>query len=291
MKRRHFVGYAALFLTGCAAVGTTSERSPSSLTLPATLRLAVTDVKGLEGLEEDYEAMRIAMAEALQTNVEFFPVENYTTAAIALKQGELELALAGPSEYVVITSRTNAIPVVAITRPNYRSVIAVPANSSVTTVADLKGKTIAMSDIGSTSGHLGPTKLLLEAGLDPQTDITFQMLGDEGSVEAIKQGDVDAWGGSATDYQDFLQSAANKFPILLEGPALPSDVFIASSSIDPAVVEAIRERMLANQQVLVEAIAQNLSKYEGSQLTLAKDEDYDPIRDVYQAIGQGDFVQ
>ncbi|MBD2156857.1 PhnD/SsuA/transferrin family substrate-binding protein [Leptolyngbya sp. FACHB-16] len=290
MKRRHFLWYSALVFTGCTAATTTSKQSPSQ-PLPTKLRFAVTDVKGLEKLQAEYESLRVALAMALETEVEFFPVENYTTAAIGLKQGTVELALAGPSEYVVITSRTNAVPVVGITRPNYRSIIATSASSLIKTVVDLKGKTIAMSDIGSTSGHLGPTKLLIDAGIDPQTDIQVQMLGDEGSVEALKQGKVDAWGGSAVDYKDFLESTTNTFPVLIEGSPLPNDIFIASSSLDAAVIHVMRERMLVNQQQLVEAIAQHHTKYKGSQLTLAKDEDYDLVRDVYLAVGQGDFVQ
>ncbi len=290
MKRRNFLWYSSLFLTGCATASTLPNQASSTRELPATLRFAVTDVSGLEELEEEYGDLRAALVEALQTEVEFFPVENYTAAAIALKQGKLELALAGPSEYVIITSRTNAIPIVAVTRPTYHSIIAVPAGSPIKTGADLKGKVIAMSDIGSTSGHLGPTKLLIDAGLDPQTEVEIRMLGDEGSVESVKQGEADAWGGSAVDYQDFLKDADNSFPILMEGPPLPSDVFIASSSVDPALIDVIRERLLANEELLVDAIAQKLSKYRGSQLVLAKDEDYDPIRDVYGAIGQGDFV-
>lgn len=290
MKRRNFLWYSTLFLTGCAAGGTLSERSPSTPQIPATLRFAITDVKGLEELQADYDDLRVALADALESEVEFFPVENYTAATVALKQGEVDLALAGPSEYVVITSRTNAAPVVAITRLDYHSVIAVPQGSVVKSVADLRGKAIAMSDIGSTSGHLGPTKILIDAGLDPKTDVEIQMLGDDGSVAAMKQGTVDAWGGSGTDYRDFLQDPENSFPILIEGPPLPSDVFIMSSSLDPALVDVMRERLLASQASVAESLAIHHSKYEGSQLIPATDEAYNSIRDVYRAIGQGDFV-
>lgn len=290
MKRRMFLRYSALFLAGCTTAHTTSRPSPQGQ-VTTKLRFAVTDVKGLKELQNDYETLRVSLGKALQTEVEFFPVDNYTAATVALKQGQVDFALAGPSEYIVITSRTNAVPVVAITRPEYHSLIAVPAGSPIKTVKDLKGKAIALSDIGSTSGHLGPTKLLLEAGLNPQTDVDLHMLGDRGSVDAIKTGKVTAWGGSATDYKTFLQAAEQPFSVLVQGPPLPSDVFIASSSVDPARIEQLRERMLANQALLVEAIAQHQSKYQGSQLVLAKDEDYDPIREVYQAIGQGEFIQ
>lgn len=289
MKRRKILWYSALFLaSSMVACGRPAE--PPVAELP-TIQLAITDVNGLDGLEADYEEFRLALAAALDAEVEFFPVENYTSATVALKQGDVDLALAGPSEYVVINSRTNAVPVVAVTRPNYRSVIAVPANSDVASVADLKGTAIALSDIGSTSGHLGPTYILIEAGLDPKTDVTAQMLGDDGSAAALKAGEVQAWGGSATDYADLIDDGSGAFKVLVEGELLPSDVLIASSSLDPATVELIKERLLAHEDEITTAIATHESKYVGSTLKPALDEDYDSIRTVYQAIGQGEFVQ
>ncbi|HEY9736281.1 MAG TPA: phosphate/phosphite/phosphonate ABC transporter substrate-binding protein [Trichocoleus sp.] len=289
MKRRNFLWCSALFMSS-TVIACSRPTAPPAAEIPA-LKLAITDISGAEELEEKYEAFRAALAAALGTEVTFFPVENYTAATVALKRGDVDLALAGPSEYVVIKSRTNAVPIVAVTRPNYHSMIVVPASSPLSSVADLKGKTIAMSDIGSTSGHLGPTSLLLNAGLDPKTDVTVQMLGDEGSVEAIKTGKVDAWGGSAVDYADLLKDDAGSFVVLVEGPPLPSDVIIASSNLDPAAIELIRERLLAQEGAIVSEIATHVSKYVGSTMQPALDADYDPIRTVYQAIGQGEFVQ
>ena len=255
------------------------------------MRLAITDVSGLEDLEQNYNEFRVAVADALDTEVEFVPVENYTAATVALKQGDIDLALAGPSEYVVINSRTNAIPVIAVTRPNYHSVLAIPADSDISNVLDLKGQIIAMSDIGSTSGHLGPTFLLMNAGIDPKTDLTVEMLGDDGSAEALKAGEVQAWGGSATDYEDLLQDDGGTFQVLVEGAPLPSDIILASSSVDPALVDTIRDRLLQQEEALVSALATHETKYSGSTLKPALDEDYDSIRAVYEALGQGEFVQ
>lgn len=289
MKRRNFLWFSAL-LASSTVLACSRPTAPPAVEIPA-LRLAITDISGMEELETDFEEFRAALAAALGTEITFFAVENYTAATVALKRGDIDLALAGPSEYVVIKSRTNAVPIVAVTRPNYHSMIVVPAGSPLSSIADLKGKTIAMSDVGSTSGHLGPTSLLLNAGLDPKTDLTVQMLGDDGSVEAIKTGRVDAWGGSAVDYADMLKDEAGSFVTLVEGPPLPSDVIIASSSLDPATVEVIRERLLAHEDTIVAAIATHVSKYVGSTMQPALDADYDPIRAVYQAIGQGEFVQ
>lgn len=289
MKRRTVLTYLALCLAS-ATVACSRPAKPPVAELP-TIQLAITDVSGLDGLETDYEEFRLAVADALGTEVEFYPVENSAEATVALKQGEIDLALAGPSEYVVISARTNAVPVIAVTRPNYRSVIAVPANSDIASVADLKGKAIALSDIGSTSGHVGPTYILIEGGLDPKADITTEMLGDDGSAAALKAGEVEAWGGSATDFADLVDDGTGAFKVLVEGNLLPSDLLIASSSVDPATVELIQERLLAHERELTTAIAAHESKYVGSTLQPATDADYDPIRAVYQAIGQGEFVQ
>ncbi len=290
MQRRNFLAYLLLFLGGCSAAQSTSGRS-STLTGPETIQFAVTDIQGLENLEENYGSFRDALAQATGKKIQFFPVESYTAAAIALRQGDVDLALTGPAEYVLIRARTNAQPVIAITRPNYHSVIVVPAGSGIQNVSDLRGKTLALSSIGSTSGHLGPTKLLMEAGLDPRRDLTLAMLGEEG-ISALQAGRVDAWGGSAVDYQTFLAPKASQFSTIAQGPPLPSDVFVAASGLELSWVEALRDRMVAAQTPLIAALVQGeeTQKYQGSQLVAANDTDYNMIRDVYEAIGQGNFV-
>lgn len=289
MRRRQFLGFFGLFLAGCtgARVSQTTANPP----LPAVIRFSVTDEIGLEPLEAKFSELRLALAAALETDVEFVAVEDQTAAAVLIQSGEIDLALAGPAEYVMIRTRTNAVPVVGITRPDYRSLLATKAGSSIASVTDLKGKTIALSDIGSTSGHLGPVAMIITAGLNPQTDVTLQMLGDEGSVAAMQQGTVDAWGGSATDYQDLIDGDPAAFPLIEQGPLLPNDMLMASSRLRPEWVTLIKERLLAHEDALIEAIALHHAKYIDSTLTTIEDADYDPIRDAYRAIGQGEFLQ
>jgi len=294
MKRRNFIGYTLLFITSCSAT-TNNNKNSQIANKPEILRFAVTDVVEEGKLERDYEAFRAALEEVLVTKVEFFPVESFAMAAAALQLNQVDLLLAGPSEYVVINARTNAIPLIGVTRPNYRSVIAVPAGSSIKSAAQLQGKTLALSDIGSTSGHLGPTKLLMEAGLDPKSDLKILMLGDDGSLENFKQGKVDAWGGSAVDYQYLLETegvSENKFPIVAKTDLLPSDVIIVSNKLDSTLVQEYKNLIVNSQDKLIAALAKGEStkKYKGSKLVAANDADYDLIRDVYKAIGEGDLI-
>ena len=295
MKRRNFLWYSLLFTAGCTAVADKQNSSYSTIAgrRPEKLRFAVTDLKGLEEVQREYGAFRIALEEVLETKIEFFPVENYIAAAPALQSNQVDLVLAGPSEYVILNARAKAIPVVAIQRPNYRSMIAVRADRGIKSLADLKGKTIAMGDVGATSSHLGPTKILMDAGLDPKSDFKIIMLGKK-STEALKNGDVDAWAGAPHRYEKLLQTkgvSKSDFPLIATGPFLPNDVFIANSKLAPGFVEKIRELMLQHQEKLIESfLPADNNKYKGSKLVLVNDADYNMVREVYKAIGQDDFI-
>lgn len=280
-------------MLGCAGAPLTQAPPAEStpVDLPNPLRLTVTDELGTEALQRDYGPLQGALAQALGVTVELVPVDDQVSGVLLLKEGRVDLALVGPSEYVVIRARTNAVPVIGVTRPNYRSVLAVQANSAIESVADLRGKTLALSDVGSTSGHLGPIQMITAAGLDPQGDVTVRMLGDEGSMGALTANTVDAWGGSLTDYQAMVADNSEGFRVLQEGPPLPSDVFVANSQTSPEVVAALREQMLAEGAALTTAIAAREEKYRGSTFINTQDSDYDSIRNAYRAIGQGAFIE
>lgn len=297
MKRRNFVGYFLLFLGGCAVASSNpNERaSKSAGTRPEKLRFAVTDAKGMEDLQQHYEPFRQALEQVLETPVEFFPVDNFTAAGSALHLDRVDLVLAGPSEYVIIHARTNAVPVVELTRPGYSSAIVVRADSGITSLRQLKGKTIAMREIGSTSGHLGSTKMLMDAGLNPQSDFKTVMLGKEG-FKALKNGEVDAWCSSTFSYERTLKSegvSKQEFPAIAIGPPLPNDIFIASSKLDIAFIEEMRSRLLQNQDRITSALlaTNNLdSRFQNASIVPANDENFNMIREAYKATGQGDLT-
>ncbi len=78
------------------------------------------------------------------------------------------------------------------TRPNLRTVIAVRQDSGIQSVADLQGKTLEIGKLGSTSSHIAPVKILLDAGLDPQSDVKLIRSKDY-KIQRLKNGEVDAW--------------------------------------------------------------------------------------------------
>lgn len=295
-KKTIFVLSLVLSLVFLAAgCSSPAQNSANVDRMPDTIKLAVTDIQGLEELQRDFGLFREELEKALGTKVEFFPVSDRTAAVAALQTGQVDLVFTGPAEYVVIKTKTGANPVISITRPDYHSLIVVHADSPYQTVADLKGKKIAMSDVGSTSGHLGPSKILVDEGLKPGTDIEVLTLGDN-FLPAFNNRDTDALGCNATDLELLMKEQGVKkedLRILKEGPALPNDVFVLNKKYSSEVINTIRDKMQANGSALVEAILKSnsgdTSKFTGSEFVAADDKQYDYVRGMYEAIGVKDF--
>ncbi|MBP0005032.1 MAG: PhnD/SsuA/transferrin family substrate-binding protein [Cyanobacteria bacterium SBC] len=295
MKRRNFLWYSLLLITGCTtATSKFNDNNPTSAR-PEKLRFAVTDAKGLKDLERDYEPFRAVLEEILDIEVEFFPVENYFAATPAMLSGQLDLVWSGASEYLVLSARAKAVPIVGITRPEYYTVIAVRADSGIESVADLKGKTIDVRKEGSTASHLGAIELLMNAGLDPKVDIKT-IASKDYSLNPLKTGEADAWSRTSYRYEQALEqegASEREYPLIARGKPLPSDVLVVSDRLDSKFVEELRSRLLENQDKLTQAIlsvATLAFRFQGTQLVPASDTDYDTIREVYRAIGQDDYL-
>ena len=127
-----------------------------------------------------------ALTPALQTNlgcpVKLIVTSNYTAEVEAMRAKKLDVGEFGPLGYIFAHKLSNAQPVAVFGtmqhKPvTYTAAIWVPAGSAIKTIADLKGKTIALADPASTSGNLLPRYALLKAGLNPNKDVKIEYAG------------------------------------------------------------------------------------------------------------------
>lgn len=294
LNRRAFLGYSFLFLGGCTVAQTPNAISTSQINRPSRLRFAVTDISGTDELEQDFGPFRQALETALGLPVEFFPVENFLDAVPALLANELDFAMAGPSEYLLLKARANAVPIVGVTRPDYSSVVVTRVDSDVATLTDLKDKKIAMWSEGATAGHIIPTKMLLDAGLQQDAYETL-MLGNDG-VTAMLGGKVDAWITSRTRYKKIIikeLGREDEVKIVAESELLPPDIFVASPNLGDEFLNELRTKLTENKEMLIPALYESGAnqKYKESDLILVNDSDYQTLRDSYYAIGQGSAIE
>lgn len=284
----------AAVAAGCGGSGEGDTATTGGEERPK-LRLAVTDLQGLEQLQREFGALQEALEDVAGVDIELFAVNDRVAAAAALQSDRVDLVFTGPAEYVVMKARTQATPVVAIKRQGYRVCFWTQDDSPIRTLQDLRGKKIAMSDIGSTSGHLGPSQMLAQAGLDPQEDVEIVFAGD--AVQpALERGDVAAVAVGCQDYEGYLESEEERaeFPVFERGPELPPDVIVANDDVPPEVIQQVREGFQANWPALREAMleGEDNAKYRDAELiAVPTDDTYDPVRQMYRAIGVDDFTE
>lgn len=263
-----------------------------------SVRFAVTDIVGLEELHAEYGAFQKVLGAASGLDIKFFPVSNRTAAVEALQSRKIDLVLTGPAEYIIFRARTNAYPIIGFSRPDYFAALVTMADSGITGVKDLKRKKVAFGDIGSTSKHLAPMQLLRDAGLDPLKDIQAQHVATNVGWEALKRGDVGAFGMTYSNFlvlrdkEKPLEPAA--FRVIARGPDLPNDPLLAGAHVDKKIVETVRQAFLNRSQELIKAIVtgKDTQKYKGMKfLTRIEDRDYDYIRAMYATIGHTQYAQ
>ncbi|MGH8932712.1 MAG: PhnD/SsuA/transferrin family substrate-binding protein [Egibacteraceae bacterium] len=292
MGRQWRTLWLAVLMLTVATVATVACTGTATASEARVVRLAVTDLQGLEELQREFGAFKTQIEQVTGFAVEFFPVPNRVAATAALETDQVDLVFTGPAEYVVMRARTEVQPVVAVRRPGYHSCIYTSAGSGITTLDQLAGQKIGMSDVGSTSGHLGPSQMLLDAGIDPLSDLQVLTLGDAVHA-ALERGDIAAVGVGCHDFQEYTGGDRDAFPILAEGPPLPPDVVIARPDLDPEVVERIRTGFEENWPALLRAMleGQDNQKYSDAELVIPTDSDYDVVRSMYEAIGVDDFTE
>lgn len=253
---------------------------------PRVLRVADTGIEGMEALASTFGPFARELEKLAGVKVEFFPVSDRTAAITALQFGQLDLVLAGPSEYIIMRSRLRLAPqpVVGLERPRYHTAFVVKADSPVRTLADLRGKSIAMKDPGSTTGHIIPYVMLKQAGMDPDRDVTVRLL-DGARLEALINGDVDALASGVRDFDKLVERfGPDRFRIIAESAPVPADLFVARGDLSPEFVAKLSGLMLEHADTLLPLLLSggNADRYEsGVKLAPVVDSDYAVIREGY----------
>jgi phosphonate transport system substrate-binding protein len=259
--------------------------------------MAVTDIEGLEMLQREFGAFKKLLSEKLGSEIDFYPVPNRTAAVEAVKSKNVDFVLTGPAEYVVFKKLTDAQPIIGFSRPDYFCSMVVLADSGINSVKDLKGKKIAIGGVGSTSKHLAPMQILADNGLDPLNDVKIIHTSVDLGWQALKRGDVSAWGMTTDKFLKLrgkdkdMQPGA--FKVIARGPDLPNDVLLAAKHVDRQTIEKIKMVFTKFSDDLVQTILQgeDNKKYTGMQfLPMVKDKDYDYVRSMYRTIGYPKFA-
>jgi phosphonate transport system substrate-binding protein len=277
-------------------IGTAMAVATANASFAETWSIAVTDVEGLERLQAEWGPFKAALEAATGETFDFFPVSSRTAAAEALRGETVDFVITGPAEYIVINTLTQATPLIGFGRPDYRCAIIVRADAGIDSMADLKGKTVAFGDIGSTSNMLCPMQLMADYGVDPVSEIDKVHTASNIAHEALKGGDVAAIG---INEGSWINSARSKdtsvpygfFKVLARSGDLPNDMLLAGAHVPAEVQAKIRDAIIINKAEIITAITthEENDKYVGMDLVTIEDASYDLVRSMYTTAGYPQF--
>lgn len=167
------------------------------------------------------ECFRAYVEEALGVPVRLFTPADYNGVIQGLIGGTLDLAWLGASAYaaVWINDPEAVSPVLVKTNLDgsymYYSIGIARADSGITSLADMEGKSFAFADPNSTSGYLVPLVEIPEEGYSMEEGEYFSRVafsgGHEQTIIAVVNGDFDAgvvWADGQGEWEDGFNSGA-----------------------------------------------------------------------------------
>lgn len=240
-----------------------------------------------------YRPLAEHLAKQLGRPVKLYTVDTWEGLAKSLAAGETDIALMGPWGYVLANHVASAQAVASILydgKPEYFAIMVTHPKSGIKSIADLKGKTFAFGDKGSTSGYLIPYYHFQKNGIDPDSYFSRVINTKHQAIEMqVTRGDLDA----GADYN------RNRDAMISEGLIKAADSVVFWTS-DPLPNDAVAVRaelakdaaFVARLRAALDAVGPELKRnpnllpprYTGF---VAKDNSYyRPIRDAGLATGK-----
>lgn len=209
----------------------------SEATARQTLKIGIAEGKGRQTAADSFAPFLKQMNASPQYAFEMVVFEDGEKQYEALRDGKVDLAFLGPAPYVKAHSEFKAEPVVA-EAGDLRSLLVVPKNSKIRSVADLRGKTLALGYEGSTTTHLLPMLLLSKHHLKKEDLGRITFVGDQTKkiVDAILDGSSMAGGISETLYAAYK----NELRVLDTSEPLPGALMVAHPKVGAKVVKDLR---------------------------------------------------
>jgi phosphonate transport system substrate-binding protein len=240
-----------------------------------------------------YRPLAEHLAQRLGRAVELRTVDTWEGLAKSLANGETDLALMGPWGYVLANHAAGAQAIATTLydgKPEYFAIMVTHPDSGIKTPADLKGRTFAFGDKGSTSGYLIPLHYFMKQGIEPEKYFSKVLYTKHQAIETqVTAGQLDAGADYNRNRNAMIEQgliSADKSRVIWQSDPLPNDAFAVSENIakDRVLVAKLQAALLEVGDLLKTQTTLLPNHYTGF---VVKDNGYyKPIRDAGLATGQ-----
>jgi len=230
--------------------------------------------------QADREPLQAYLTKAMGRPVNVAAPDLYSETLAHLADGSYDFACLGALMYIRSHAWYGVIPLVRRTSDlHLHSVFITGTDSSIHSLADLKGKQFAFGDIDGTSTHLIPYRELMQAGINPETDLKLRYSGSNPATAAlVETGVVDAGVLDETIFNSLISDGklnSNKVRVFYTSRPFVSYVFVARKDVPAAEQERFARALLALKQGKNDSVLRILR---ADKFVLANDHEYAPTR-------------
>lgn len=301
MKLRTAAALAAtltltLPLAGCGGddADASSASSSDSATCPnGTIRFGVEPYEDPAKLTPAYQTLAKALGEKLDCHVELQIVQDYAAEVLAMQNGKLEMAEFGPLGYVFAEQRANAEAIASFgladgSLSSYTAGIWVPKGSDISSIEDLSGHTLALSEPGSTSGDALPRQAIKDAGLS-EDDVQIDYAGGHPeAMLALTNGKVDAAeinSQTLATAEDEGSFNPDDYTQIWTSDDIPNDPVTVAGDLPDDFKQAVQDALLSLDTADVQAIGKFLDVDPAGPLVKVDNDTYRPLFDLATSLG------
>jgi len=250
--------------------------------LRPTLRLSMIPTTDPGKIIRESQPLISYLEKETGSTVELAVPTNYAAVVEAVSSEHVDIAYFGGFTFIQASARSGVQPLVQREQDqNFHSVFITQPDSSIQSLADLKGHSFAFGDINSTSGHLMPEYFMREAKTDPQViEKAIYTGGHDATALAVANKKVDAGAMDELVLSRMMREGklnSSQIRIFYTTPPFYDYVWASRKGLEPKLAEAFAGALLeleaANpeQKKLLDLL--NATRY-----VRAQDSNYDKLR-------------
>ncbi|NWL35101.1 phosphate/phosphite/phosphonate ABC transporter substrate-binding protein [Paenarthrobacter nitroguajacolicus] len=282
-----------LALTACGGSAQSSPEATKATCPNGEIKFGIEPYEDPAKLKPAYDVLAAALSKKLECPVSVQVVEDYAAEVLAMRNGKLDLGQFGPLGYVFADAKAGAEPLVSFGTAEkelstYTAGIWVPKDSPIQAIGDLRGKSLALGSVGSTSGDVLPRFGLREAGI-ADADIKMDYTGGHPeALLALTNGKVDAAQINSQTLATAIAAGtftADNFRQVWTSNPIPNDPITVRGDADPAFKAAVKDAFLSLDPADVAKVGEFLDVTPPGPLLEVTKDNYKPLFELAETMG------
>ncbi len=214
----------------------------------APLLLSVNEGSSSSGLSHSqaaakYQWLADLISHAAKTKVNLVFTREFEQLDEGMRTGRFDFVMARPSDYPARAIRDYSYSYVSSAKPDGRCLIVVPKDSPLKTLADIKGKRIAMPSQAAYMSHFCTAELKKQGIALERENVNF--LREQGAVVFYLESKLADVGAISSYSKQAAKWEQDGNRVLHKSVAQPYFPLVASKKIRPEQIKAVQAELLA----------------------------------------------